>query len=88
MSQKNLIEIVSYYDLSFVERNKLIIQLSKPKSFFQTFFDNLKNTNTRIECFNKLNNLHQEIYGFEMYSSYESFITVYGRHIKNRKNER
>jgi hypothetical protein len=78
-------EISSYLDLDFTERNKVIIAISKPKNFFNTYFNNLKNFNTRVECFNKLNDLHYEVYGTQMYSSWHSFQTVYTRYLRNKK---
>lgn len=81
----NFQEISSYLDLDFTERNKVIIAISKPKNFFNTYFINLKNFNTRIECFNKLNDLHYEIYGFQMYSSWHSFNNVYSRYLRSKK---
>ena len=81
----NLIELESYYDLTFEQREKVIISISKPNKFFETYFNNLKNSRTCIECFNKLNDLHFEIYGSQMYSSFQSFSRVYSRHVKNLK---
>lgn len=80
----NLIQIDSYYDLDFQMRNKLILSISKPQNFFKTYFNNLKNSRTCVECFTKLNDLHFEIYGTYMYSSFDSFSKVYSRYIKKQ----
>lgn len=85
MTNQNIFEIQSYYDLPFNEREKLLIAISKPKSFFNTFFNNLKNARNRIECFNKINDLHVEVYGYEMYSSYQSFIITYRKYLNKKK---
>ena len=81
----NLIELESYYDLTFEQREKVIISISKQKKFFETYFNNLKNARTSTECFNKLNDLHFEIYGSYMYSSFCSFSIVYSRNLKKKK---
>ena len=84
MSSINIMTIDSYYDLTFEERNKLLVSISKPKNFFKTYFNNLKNSRTNIECFNKLNDMHFEIYASYMYSSFDSFSRVYGRYVKRK----
>lgn len=82
---QNLIEITSYHDLTFKDREKVLLAISKPKDFFHTFFNNLKFSQTRTECFNKLNDLHLDAYGDYMYSSYESFMITYKRHLETRR---
>lgn len=85
MANLNLMQIESYYDLSMIEREKVVIAISKPKNFFNTFFNQLPNAKTMVECFNKLNDLHYDIYSEYMYSTYTSFMTVYGKHYKKTK---
>ena len=81
----NLIILDSYFDLDFEQRAKVVVAVSKPKNFFDSFFNNLPNARTRIECFNKINDLHFEIYGYEMYSSYRSFSQMYKRYVNQSK---
>lgn len=78
--KNNLIQLESIFDLDFQERAEVIIAISKPKNFFKTYFKNLPYARTNLECFNKLNELHFEVYGEYMYSSYESFKVVCNRH--------
>lgn len=85
MAQINLMEVNSYYDLSIIEREQIVIAVSKPKNFFNTFFNQLKNARTMVECFNKLNELHYDIYAEYMYSTYASFQIVYSKHIKKSR---
>lgn len=87
----NYIEIDSYFKLSHEQRVDAIIALSKPQAFFITFFNNLANANSKIECFNKLNELHFEIYQEYMYSDYNSFRVVFTRYLNKKpkyKNEK
>lgn len=85
MAQLNLMKVNSYYDLSIIDREKIVIAVSKPKNFFNTFFNQLKYARTMVECFNKLNDLHFDIYAEYMYSSYASFQIVYSKYIKKNK---
>lgn len=87
MSQqlKNLMT-VNLTDLTAIEKYKLSVMLAKPKTFFETYFNNLPNARTCVECFNQLNDLHFEIFGEYMYTSMQSFLNQYTRNIKNRKH--
>lgn len=85
MAKLNLMQVQSYYDLSMIEREKVVIAVSKPKNFFNTFFNQLPDARNMVECFNKLNDLHYEIYTEYMYSTYASFQIVYSRHIKKTR---
>jgi len=82
---KNYLKIESFHDLSFKEKAEVIVSISKPETFFMTFFENLPNARTQVECFNHLNDLHFDIYGFYMYSEYNSFRNTYQKYLKNRR---
>jgi hypothetical protein len=84
MNQLNLMKIESYHDLDFMQREKVILALSKSETFFKTFFNHLPYARTKTECFNHLNNLHLDIYGIYMYSDYNTFQTVYSKFLKNK----
>ena len=81
----NYLKIQSYHNLTFKEKAEVIVSISKPENFYLTFFNNLPHARTRVECFNHLNDLHFDIYGFYMYSDYASFNNCYSRHLKNRR---
>ena len=78
-------QIKSYYDLDYVEREQVLLQISKPMDFFKTWFDNLPNTSGKTECFNHLNELHFEVFKTYMYNDYNAFQKAYSRYIYNKR---
>lgn len=85
MPLKNLMIITSYYNLTYAEREQVLLAISKPSAFFKTFFNNLPYAKTKTECFNQLNDLHFDIYAEYMYTDYRSFQIVYSRFTKNNR---
>lgn len=85
--QLNLLKVTSYYDLDFTQRNQVLLAISKPSAFFTTFYNQLPFARTNIECFNKLNDLHFDIWGQYMYSSYNSFQIVYKKHTTSKSRK-
>ena len=63
---------------------ELMRQLYLPAGFFAYFFEELKNPEhkTRVDCFNKVNDLHEELFGVRKYSCYASFQVQLKRHLR------
>jgi len=78
---ENLMNI-TYTELTPVQQRDLIKEISKPKGFFKLYFNNLPYAATRLECFNKLNQLHLDIHDQYMYSNYDSFSQQYAKSLK------
>ena len=55
------------------EQNNLMKKLASFEGFYHVFLENLKTTKTRHECFEKVNDLHFDLFGFTKYSCYKSF---------------
>lgn len=85
MTQLNLMNITSYYDLDVYQQQKVLLMVSKPKNFFVAYFNALPQARTCAECFNKINELHHEIWGEYMYSDWKSFSKVYKRYLDKRR---
>lgn len=81
----NLMSVSSYHSLTLIERQQVLLAISKPSTFFISFYNHLPHANSCIECFNQLNDLHFDIWGQYMYSSYNSFQTVYSKYLKSQK---
>lgn len=80
---KNLIQ-VDISDLDIYQKFELSKILSVNHSFFKAYFNNLPFAKTQAECFNKLNDLHFEIFGIDKYSSYNSFRHKRNEYVENR----
>lgn len=65
-------------------QNAIMRQLATPKGFYDYWFKNLPNYNTRIECFNAVNDLYFSYFGEYRYSTYNSF-QCWSRDNKRRK---
>lgn len=84
---KNLIDI-QLSDLDIYQKYELSKLLSVNHKFFQTYFNNLPYSKTQIDCFNKLNDLHIDIFGTEKYSSYNSFRQKRNAYLENRRSNK
>lgn len=52
--------------------------------FFQYYFAELPLHPTNTDAFNHVNTLYFELFGEYRYESYDTFRTVYARHLKNK----
>lgn len=80
----NIMKIDSIQELDAYQRERLIVKISKPLTFCRFWFDSLPLFKTKTECFEKLNAIHFEIFGFYMYSDYNSFQNTYSRFVKQK----
>jgi len=66
------------------EKLALAQKLGTTKGFYSFYFNHLSKFNTQIECFQHINELHNQIFGEYRYSSYNSFRRHLNHHLFNK----
>lgn len=64
------------------EKCELMRKLYTPQGFFQYYFSKLSEFNTDKECFEALNDLHEELFGVPRYSDYYCFKKIKQRYLR------
>ena len=57
-------------------QNELMRKLSTKKGFFESYFENLKNSESQQDAFNKTNNLYFKLFGEMRYNDYDIFLNA------------
>ena len=78
--------MIEYKDLTHQQKTDIALRLSSPANFYVVYFEFLPAFDSPVDCFDYLNEIHNDIYRQYRYSCYDSFrVYVYRTNKKYKK---